>query len=414
MTTKLKRTFVTIAMISVAVVLGGIYAAINIVNYVVLINNADALAARIYEEGGEFREDREEERPDGDPKMPSADNERPAPFDKGGQFGPETPFETRYFTVRYDGGEYTYFLGHIAAVKEAEAQKMFLSVDGDGKKGFYGTYRYLVKIDGDQKTVVFVDSARQLDSARKTLIYGGAICLIGLALVFPVALLLSGKAVGPIAESYEKQKRFIADAGHELKTPLTVISANNELIALLKGEDEYTRAIDKQVKKMSETIRELTALTRMGEETKLEKTTFDLGGAVRDCIADLSAPLSAGGRKISADISDEKYSGDEKLLRKAVELILDNCAKYALTFVDVKLVRVGKNIKLTVKNDTGGIADGDLSVVFDRFYRTAEVRASGVEGSGIGLAVVKDIVLMHGGKVAAYGRGGVFAIEISL
>ena len=152
----------------------------------------------------------------------------------------------------------------------------------------------------------------------------------------------------------------------------------------------------------------------MGEETKLEKTTFDLGGAVRDCIADLSAPLSAGGRKISADISDEKYSGDEKLLRKAVELILDNCAKYALTFVDVKLVRVGKNIKLTVKNDTGGIADGDLSVVFDRFYRTAEVRASGVEGSGIGLAVVKDIVLMHGGKVAAYGRGGVFAIEISL
>lgn len=425
---KLKKRFVALATLSAFAVLAVIMTAINVADYVSVAARADGLIGAISGGGGEFADDfggQPPFKPEDESFAPSEEGQDGRPGDErdrarpGGRgffdFDAETPFETRYFTVTDDGDGYTVFLEHVAAVDEAAAVSYADTVFSGGKSsGYVGEYRYGVTVADGKKMAVFVDCSRGLATAGNFLFYSVIISLVGLAAVFAVAMLLAGKVVRPIAESYEKQKAFITDAGHELKTPLTIISANNELIALETGESESTEAIARQVDRMNALVRNLTALARLDESAALSKSEFSLSDALGDCLSNFSAAFAAAGKKVSAEIADTDYSGDENLMRRLFTLLFDNALKYSATEVSVRLRADGQKIRITVRNDSVCSEPSDVAHVFDRFYRSAASRASSAEGSGIGLSVAKEIVSLHGGKISASADDGFFTIEIWL
>ncbi|MGN0795840.1 MAG: sensor histidine kinase [Christensenellales bacterium] len=410
---KLQRKFILIAMLSVFGVLAVIMAALNIVNYVEIQTYADNLLNVLYENGGTFSPFRANGTEREDPPSQS-DSGRPTAPSHG--MNEETPYETRYFTVRYSDGVTTIDVENIAAVSSERAAELAKqAIDGGKTKGYIDIYRYLVADDGT--FVLFVDCAKQKQTANSFLEASLLISGVGLVAVFILVLLLSKRAVKPIAESYEKQKRFITDASHELKTPLTIISANNELTELTTGETQATQVISKQVARMTSMVKNLTVLARLDEtDTLLQKADFSLSETLTDISALFIPAIENSGKTFDKQIESDLFvCGDEKQLRQALSIVFDNATKYAKSNISLKAKRDGKRINLILENDADSVKEGNLDRCFERFYRTDEARASSVSGNGIGLSIAKSIIDLHGGKISAKGlKDNVFCVEIIL
>lgn len=403
---KLKIRFIVTAMASVIVVLSIITLVVNLLNFASVRDFADDLLTVLANNGGVFSSRFSPDKPYG---FDDEDAEKESFKDIG--FSEETPHETRYFSVIFERDAIiTVNTEKISAISDEKAVQLALEVKkSDNKRGYIGNLRYLSAENGS--LVVFVDCTRQLATANSFLKTSILVCVLGVLGVFVLIVAFSGKAVAPIAESYERQKRFITDAGHELKTPLTVISANNELTELSSGETENTRAIARQVDKMNHMVKNMTLLAKIGEQKPTNAKNFSLSDTLNDMIESFIAALSACGRAFESDIDDVTFFGDEDLIRRAISVLLENSCKYALTFTKVSLKKDGKNAVLTVSNDAQGVPDGNLNRCFERFYRSESARGSAVDGSGIGLSIASEIVKLYKGSVSAYGENGVFTVK---
>ena len=414
MAKKLRWRFILVTMISVVAVLGTIIASINISNYVEINDDADYLLDLLCTGDGFFAGYN-------DTMTPPAEGERPRPnlpngernfdFAKRG-LSEETHFETRYFTVRYlDDGRFVINTNQIAAVTVDEALSMADEVKTKKKTyGNYGNYRY--KVDAERDMVVFVDCTRQRATADVFLATSLYVSLGGVLAVFILVFFLSKATVAPIIKAYEGQKRFITEASHELKTPLTIISANNELQELESGETQSTVAIDKQVKRMTQMVKNMVSLSRLDEAEQTERSAFPIADCLAEQVDSLRTALQSEGRSLQCDIAEGvTYVGNEDLIRQLFSIVLENANKYAQTHTRVSLVK-GKKTVITVANDAD-LADGDMSRCFERFYRAPSARAA-TEGSGIGLAIAKQIVDLHHGTIAAQAIKGEFVLTITL
>ena len=330
----------------------------------------------------------------------------------------ETPFDTRYFTVYYTDGEQAGVdCGNIASVDETEAGKIAAIVLAKGKeRGYYDNYRYKIIGKEGSEIIVFVDQTRQLTPARNFLKISLIVAAVSVAIVFVAVFFLSKKILRPVEESYARQKRFVTDAGHELKTPLTVISANNDIIQMVTGEEESTGIIRKQVAKLTSMVNNLTALAKLDENVSYSFQKIDLDMAVADATESLLSLYNKDGKMMTVDVADGvTINGEPGLINKLLGILLENAYKYCLTKTTVKLAKNGSNAVLTVTNDAEGVRKGKMNEVFERFYRSTEARASKVEGSGIGLSVAKEIVELHKGKITAEGKeDGIFEIKVVL
>ena len=169
----------------------------------------------------------------------------------GGGFSSETAYETRFFTAVIDaeGNITSVDVGRIAAVDREEATVLAQDTLENGRKrGFAGTYRYLVSKKDDSTMVIFYDSTRGLSSFRTFLFASLLIAVIGTAAVSVLIIIFSGRITRPVAESYEKQKRFITDAGHEIKTPLAIITADVEVLEMDIEEGEENECVAEESK----------------------------------------------------------------------------------------------------------------------------------------------------------------------
>lgn len=399
---RLRIRFIGITMISVIVVLGIIIALINFVNYHNVRVYADDILNILSDNDGQFQ--------------PQEPNRQPPQGQKPGNGNAETPFETRYFTVTvYSGGDAEANTAQIAAVNSEQAIQLAEKVIGH-TRGYQGIYRYKVTQKEDKTLVIFVDCSRQLSTAEGFLWSSIIISASGVLAVFLLVVLLSKRAVLPIAESYKRQKIFITNAGHELKTPLTIISANNEMLELEYGENEYTEAISKQIGKMTNMVKKLVVLAKLDEETELkEKKSFSLTDALSDVILMYEPLFASKGKQLSSKtVEGITMNGNEALIRQLFQIILDNSLKYTLSHAIIQLKKESGKIIIQLENDAEGISTGDLSRCFDRFYRTDESRASDIEGSGIGLSVAKEIVKLHQGEITASGLDNhIFSIYIA-
>lgn len=478
---KLRRKFIAIAMLSVSIVLIAIVGTINIANYISTNEALDARLKLIAGNGGTFPDLLEQKNMGvegnktdninkGTPTLkepPSGKTDVQPPEDmnqadlnendikenylKRHGISPESQFDTRYFTVTINSnGEVenidTSKIASVSSENAAEyAKKLWKSgKKGDSKNGFSESFKYRTVGEGGSTMYIFLSCQRELSTIRAYILASVGISVFGLVVVFVMIYFFSGKILKPVSESYEKQKRFITDASHEIKTPLTIIDANTEVIEMMEGENEWTSSTRKQVARLTSLTEKLVFLSRMDEEaTKLEMLEFSLSDAILDTAEPFKTVARTKGKKLTIDVTDGiLYTGDEKTIRQLVSILLDNAMKYsgcsnagfekgninknnlnktiqtqndcATTInpapeIEISLKQSGKNRIITVWNtvdETANIKKGRQDILFERFYRSDTSHNSKTGGFGIGLSAAYAIVKAHKGKITAESKDG--------
>lgn len=406
----LRKKFILVAMLSTMLVLTAIMGVVNFSNYREMLDRADEMTALLEQNDGKFPEEpswHEQDDTETPPAKPENDEK-----DKS-RFSVETPFETRYFTVTVDeNGEVTDCdLDRIAAVDEETAEEYTQTAQQKNKTtGFQGIYRYRVTETEDGAKYVFLDCRREISNFRTVLVTTISVSLLGLAAVFVLVVIFSRMVFRPVEESIQKQKRFITDASHELKTPLTIIDANTEVMEMESGESQWTKSTRKQIQRLSGLVQQLVTLSRLDEEKGLEeKCEFNLSEAVSECVQPYESLAQTREKNLTLNIEEDiTYTGDERSIRQLAGILMDNAVKYSSENGNITLTlkKKGKKIFLEVYNDADDLPQGKLDVLFERFYRLDSSRNSGTGGSGIGLSVAKAIVQAHKGKITAENKNG--------
>ena len=409
---KLRRNFIIVAMCSTFAVLAVIVGALNIVSYLSLIEKTGEIIDVLADNNARFpvMQGRNEDIP-GDMDIP-LDPERKDPPGLN-NMSVETPYETRYFTVKMDerGTVLTVDTGKIAAIKTEQAVAFAEEIwKSNEEKGFINNYRYRVVRNDEGIMIIFIDRTTEIASFQMLIKSSISVSVLGLVAVFILVVIFSKRVFRPVAATYEKQKQFITDASHELKTPITIISANVEILEMEGEESSWTRSIKNQVERLTTLTEQMVTLSRMDEE-RVEKSfqIFNLSDVVLDTTA-LYEPLaqSAGKEFVTETGEGYMYNGDEKLIRQMLSLLLDNAMKYSSENgrIVLSLKQKGRKYQLSLWNTVDEIPTGDLSRLFERFYRLDSSRSSATGGSGIGLSIVKSVVETHGGKISAKSEDG--------
>lgn len=416
---KLRIRFIAASMLALAAVLLVILGGINLMSYRKVIQDADSILKVLSDNGGRFPQ-RMDWSPD---RKASIRKGLPAKQNFFGtpDFSPETPFESRFFLVTFnEAGQVTEIdIRMIAAVDQETAVQCGEKIIKSGcRTGFWGDFRYLADTQGGNTSIIFLDCSKGLTHFRATLLSSAATALGGLGAVLILLIIFSGRIVKPVTESYEKQKRFITDAGHEIKTPLTVIGADLDLAEMEAGENEWLQDIRMQVRRLTDLTNDLIVLSRMDEAQILQEALeFPLSDTVEEAAQSFHAPAISQGKTFSISIQPMlSITGSEKDIRKLVGILLDNAVKHSASDGDIriKLEKKGRHILLTVSNSIAeSLSEQQLSQLFDRFYRTDPARSTS-GGYGLGLAIAQGIVSAHKGTIQASADGGIITITVSL
>lgn len=394
---RLRLKFIAVTMLSLFLVLAVILGCINLFNYRRMVEEADATLDLLEQNGGEF---------------PNWDKF----YDPGkpGGFSAELPFKSRYFSVRLseDGEVLDVDTQKVYAVDEAAARELAEEIAAGGRKsGFIGDYRFRVCPEADGGVLILALSCEgSIRTSRSFLLNSCAVAAAGMLAVFLLLVVSSKVIIRPVAESYEKQKRFITDAGHEIKTPLTIIEADAELLGMESGESEWLEDIQRQTRRLTALTNDLIQLSRMEEgDNRLTRIELLLSDLVAEEVQSWQGRALAAGKTLTARIQPMlAVSGDEKSLRQLVSIFLDNAVKYSAGdgAIDLVLEKQGRSVRLTVSNPAEGLDGEKLSQLFERFYRGDASRSSDTGGYGLGLAIAGAIVAAHKGKIAASSRDG--------
>lgn len=265
-------------------------------------------------------------------------------------------------------------------------------------------YRYTTYTVGNEIHIIFLDYGREMTSFRSFLFTSMGVSVVGLMAVLFLLIFLSGRIVKPFSENYEKQKRFITDAGHELKTPLTIIDADAEVLEMDIGENEWLRDIQTQTKRLAQLTNSLILLSRMEEQPRTEKIEFPISDLVEETVETFQALAKTRNKNLSANIQPMlSMSGDEKAVRQLITILLDNAIKYANDGgrIEITLKKQKNMIYLSTFNTVESISKENIMHLFDRFYRVDQSRNSQTGGYGLGLSIAAAIVNAHKGKITA-------------
>lgn len=395
---KLRFKMIFASMLSLLVVLAVILSVAGVLNYRKIVTDADRVLAILAENDGKFPVD---DRPGKDFLF---DN-KPHAFDR--RFSAELPYESRYFSAFFaaDGSVISVNTGKIATVDTQTAVEYGRKAISSGKlSGQRGDYRFAVYNVRDEAHVIFLDCGREMTAFRSFLFTSGMVSLGGLAAVLLLLFFLSGRIVKPFSENYEKQKRFITDAGHELKTPLTIIDADAEVLEMDLGENEWLSDIQTQTKRLTELTNSLIQLSRMEEQPQLERIEFPLSDLAEETSEGFQTLAKTQNKQLSTKIQPMlSMNGDEKSVRQLMSILLDNAVKYSDDGGRIELtVEKQKNtIKISVFNTAEHVSKESLPHLFDRFYRTDSSRSSKTGGYGLGLSIAAAITAAHKGRIAA-------------
>ncbi len=391
---RLRKKFIGICILSFIAVFMVVFALIFLITTMQTNQSLDMHADIISQNDGKFP-DFNEIRPSGNRPMP------PEGFNR------ESPFTTRYFTVKFDKRTDTVFADtrQIASVSEDEAASYAIEALRVGNaRGWCDDYRYKIYDTENGTSIVFVSGIAAKENNRNFML--GTLSVFALCSVIIIILIIfiSKRAIKPVAESYEKQKQFITNANHELKTPLTLIRTNLDILESEVGENEWLSDIRDETMLMSELVNRLVSLARMDEDgTKLQMKEFSISDAVADTVSSFASSAQSSGKHLTVNIaSPSSYVGDEAGIRQVVSILMDNALKYCDNGGEIKVTLIGdRHPILTVENSYAAVEKIELNRLFDRFYRADKARTYGT-GFGIGLSMAKAIVEKHHGSISVY------------
>jgi signal transduction histidine kinase len=212
----------------------------------------------------------------------------------------------------------------------------------------------------------------------------------------------------PIKKAFDKQRRFISDASHELKTPLTIISANIDVLKNEIGENQRLTHIKFQSERMNELVLDLLSLAKISEgNTSIIRNKFNISGSVLNTALEFESRAFEEEKKYSYDIEENiEYIGDERQVKQLVSILIDNAIQYsdANGQIKVSLRTQGGYINISVFNTGTGVPENEKKKIFERFYRTDESRSRETGGYGIGLSIAEAIAESHNGKITVSGE----------
>ncbi len=392
---KLRRKFILIAMTALTLVMVLLAGIVNLVNWISVRNELKDTLTFLTESEGTFMRDKPGDRLEGKPRHTRS-----------------TVSEAAWFAVFYDaeGRIRSLNLQNMTDADEDTASALALQAYQSGKtEGFLQDYLYRIRTEGPsgKPMAVFLDCETRLAAVRSLALISVLTCVGGILLAFGIVVLASGRVIRPMLKNMEQQKRFITDASHELKTPLTIISANMDLLEPeLKG-NQWIRSTRKQVSQMSRLVEELVYLSRLEEENApLQTEPLELRPLTEETAEPFAAMAEYHGQKLTVRIDgDPVIRGDRSGIQRLISVLCDNAVKYAVPDSTILLtVRPeGRNVILSVSNRTARpLSKEECDRMFDRFYRADPSRnKEKLKGFGIGLAIAAALAEKHGGSIRA-------------
>lgn len=395
---KLKIRFVATIMIILSLVFLLIIGSINYFNYQSSERQSMALLSALADNDGAI--------PPASPGMPGS-----------GQPLPPDVFEReKTYSVKVNPATNLFSVNGNTDTSQVSTEILDLAnqmLEKNKTSGTLNGYRYLSVDKPYGELLVFVDQRISNAMADRLLTTSLIIGSITLFVLFFVSLFLANLMVKPVEEAFEKQKRFISDASHELKTPLAVISVNAEVLEGDIGTNKYLSYIQSESTRMNTLVNNLLTLARLDASKTISAfTVFDLSHAVESIALTFESTAFEEHKnyalKIAAGLS---YRGDANKIKQVVAILIDNAIKHADDdgLVEITLKPVGDKIQLEVFNTGAGIPDDQQDKIFQRFYRYDESRSKATGGYGLGLAIAKAIIDEHQGKIKVSSEIGGWA-----
>lgn len=327
-----------------------------------------------------------------------------------------------YFFVIYND------LGQVQSVNSHNVSKLSdremirisnNAIKGRRNKGYEEIYRYNVKSLGNGKIIIFLDSFTDLYGQNLIMILS---MIIGTAMSIMVILVvgfMSKRAIRPFIDNEKKQRHFITDASHELKTPLSIISANTEMVEILHGESEWTESTKDQVSRMERLIKNFIALSKSDETIQETIEEVDFSELVSRVCKDFKGRAEIKGKTIKSEVEPGiLVEADYEQLQQVINILVDNAIKYAQddNMIIVNLNKIKKTASLKVGNKIENFTKKDENKIFNRFYRTDNSRSRDTGGFGLGLSIAAKIINAYGGKISSNYKDHwlFFTIEIPI
>jgi two-component system sensor histidine kinase CiaH len=408
MIAELRKKFIRTSAVSIFLVFFCIFLVLSIFSVVQMEHTVDTLTDAIADNDGVF------------PAFEPADQTAPShrlPYDQ--VITEETQFSTRFFAVWLDGDNQVTSVNTdaISSLTDAEVKEYAAQAVAEGaERGWISDCRYRMVQTETGTLLVFVNGSTNRMMTWRLLVTAFLVLFGSAVLILTLTVILSRRVVRPMAESYEKQKQFITDANHELKTPLTLILSNLDIVESEFGKSEWLDDIRSEGKRMEQLINQLVTLSRMDESgAQPVFCSFSLSAAAADTVSEFQALAAAHGKRISAQIAPEvEYRGEEALIRRLLSILLDNAVKYCDDGGEIQVTVVKKRHPvITVENPCADVEQLALDRLFDRFYRADQART--YSGSfGVGLSIARSIVRNHHSSINAYRKGQKIGFQVEL
>ncbi len=336
-------------------------------------------------------------------------------------YNEDSSYRTRFFRVFLDEDKKVtnVNMDHIAAVDEKKAVRMTkMAMLRRGKVGLVGSYRYRKEYkDGQVRSIIFLDCKENQSFYHLAVTITITVSTLLTCLITVIFAIASKRAVRPFEINSNRQKQFITDASHELKTPLAIISANAEVLQYKGDGNEWTQNIIDQTKHMGKLINQLLVLAKLDEvQEKSEKQEADLKLLLEETIEPFEEVATQ--KKVTLKLHLEEgvtIRVNREQIAQLVSILTENAAKYVNDGGKIvwRLTKTQHGAVLVVKNTTEKEFP-DTKRMFDRFYRSDSSRSSKTGGQGIGLSIAKKIVDSHKGSITAKAGDGMVTFRVSL
>ncbi|MCR5150010.1 MAG: HAMP domain-containing histidine kinase [Clostridiales bacterium] len=402
---QLRKKFILISTVAVTGVMILLCAGVNILNFMTVTAKLDETLDSITVNRGKFPP--ADFKPEEDDKL-NTDNFAPV-FNRGNRkFEREAQFLTRFFVVTFDssGNVTSSNLDKIAAVTQDDVGSFALVALNDGEGYGYQNSGYRFKVtknESGEYTAVFLDCQKEVNSMLTLLIVSAGVTVFCIALICVIIVIFSKRAMQPVIQNEIKQKQFITDASHELKTPITVINTCLSVLKMDVGEHKWIDKAALQTEKLKNLVNSLVTLARSDEKKETVTVEFNISDTVNETIESFKDFAIQNNHPPETEIENGiLFKGDEYAVRQLVSILTDNALKYSSegSPVSFTMKKHKKGVVITSSNKCENIDKEDLPKLFDRFYRADKSRSSD-SGFGIGLSIAKGICEAHKGSISA-------------
>ena len=382
---QLQKSFVKSAMLSFTAVLLVVLVAVNVVNYRQTVDQVDRLGTMLVNNDGTF--------PDA-PEGGMAPKEHPEHgMPKGMEFRKDDQMATRYAVVRVANGTVqSVDRTHLVSLDEEALKELGLRIaQGTSTKGWEGSLRYQVAKTDAGTMVVLVDGNKETQQVSRLMMVTGAVFVLCLAVVYVLVRLVSKRAIRPFVENVERQQQFIANASHEIKTPLAVLSANTDLLAMMGTEAKFVDSNKRQIKRLNSLVEQMLILSRYDEgEAATTKEEVDLVAVTKAIVEEILPVLNEKGLQVEfTGEAQTIVTTNKSAMTELIRILLDNAMKY--TVGEPVITVEAKRNQLAIGNETEPMTKEQVSQIFDRFYRVDSSRNRTTGGSGLGLSIAQKI-----------------------